>query len=119
MNAKLPPEAKAHSWRGGAALGRAVRRTRESAGLTISGLARSAGVGRKFLHELEGGKDTLRADKVFDVLSVLGLQLTVHPARRGGSAAAKAWLKRNRAALDAYNEHVKKHGVFSEGLRSF
>ena len=29
------------------------------------------------------------------------------------------WLQRNRAALDAYNEHVEKDGVFSEGLRSF
>lgn len=28
-------------------------------------------------------------------------------------------LRRNRAALDAYNRHVEKHGVFSEGLRSF
>jgi len=29
------------------------------------------------------------------------------------------WLKCNRAALEAYNEHVRKHGVFSDGLRSF
>ena len=29
------------------------------------------------------------------------------------------WLSKNRAALDAYNEHVEKHGVFSDGLRSF
>lgn len=29
------------------------------------------------------------------------------------------WLKKNRAALEAYNEHVDKHGVFSDGLRSF
>jgi antitoxin CcdA len=29
------------------------------------------------------------------------------------------WLKKNRAALDAYNEHVEKDGVFSDGLRSF
>jgi antitoxin CcdA len=29
------------------------------------------------------------------------------------------WLKRNRAALEAYNAHVEKHGVFSDGLRSF
>ncbi len=29
------------------------------------------------------------------------------------------WLEKNRAALDAYNEHVEKHGVFSDGLRSF
>jgi len=29
------------------------------------------------------------------------------------------WLRENRAALDAYNEQVEKHGVFSDGLRSF
>jgi antitoxin CcdA len=29
------------------------------------------------------------------------------------------WLRRNRAALDAYNEHIEKHGAFSDGLRSF
>ncbi len=29
------------------------------------------------------------------------------------------WLRRNRAALDAYNEHIEKDGVFSEGVRSF
>ena len=32
---------------------------------------------------------------------------------------ADEWLNRNRAALDAYNEHLEKQGVFSEGLRSF
>ena len=31
----------------------------------------------------------------------------------------EAWLKKNRAALEAYNDHVEKHGVFSDGLRSF
>jgi antitoxin CcdA len=29
------------------------------------------------------------------------------------------WLKKNRGALDAYNDYVEKHGVFSNGLRSF
>jgi antitoxin CcdA len=29
------------------------------------------------------------------------------------------WLKKNRSALDAYNDYVEKHGVFSNGLRSF
>jgi len=29
------------------------------------------------------------------------------------------WLEKNRGALEAYNEHVEKHGVFSDGLRSF
>ena len=29
------------------------------------------------------------------------------------------WLVRNRDAIDAYNEHVEAHGVFSAGIRSF
>ncbi len=29
------------------------------------------------------------------------------------------WLEKNRAALDAYNEQVERHGVFSDGVRSF
>lgn len=29
------------------------------------------------------------------------------------------WLKKNRSALDAYNDYVAKYGVFSDGLRSF
>lgn len=29
------------------------------------------------------------------------------------------WLKNNRAALDAYNEHIEADGVFSDGLRAF
>lgn len=45
-------------------------------------------------------------------------------AKRGLAQAirqreAEEWLRRNGAALDAYNEHVEKHGVFSDGLRSF
>jgi antitoxin CcdA len=37
----------------------------------------------------------------------------------GMNARTRVWLKRNSAALDAYNKHVEEHGVFSEGLRSF
>jgi antitoxin CcdA len=29
------------------------------------------------------------------------------------------WLAENRGAIAAYNQHVEKHGVFSDGLRSF
>lgn len=29
------------------------------------------------------------------------------------------WLRKNRGALEAYNEHVEKQGVFSDGIRSF
>lgn len=118
MDAKLRVSRTNESKRRGP-LGSAVHRTRRKAGLTISELARRAGVGRKFLRELEGGKSTLRADKVLSVLSALGLELTLLPARGNVSGDAKQWLKRNRAAIAAYNNHVEEHGVFSEGLRSF
>ena len=29
------------------------------------------------------------------------------------------WLEENRQAIEAYNEHVERHGVWSDGLRSF
>src|SRR5437870_13086956 len=66
-------------WRSGRQLAAAVRSARERMGLTQAQLARRASVGLKFLYELESGKDTLRADKVIDVLEVLALQLVVAP----------------------------------------
>jgi len=119
MNAKLPATARIHEWRSGAGLGRAVRAARQDAGLSISELARRAGVGRKFLHELEAGKETLRASKVVNVLDVLGLRLSVAPKQARRRESAKAWLRRNRGALNAYNRHIEEDGVFSDGLRSF
>ena len=29
------------------------------------------------------------------------------------------WLAENRGAIAAYNEHVEKHGAFSDGMRTF
>lgn len=29
------------------------------------------------------------------------------------------WLLENKAAIAAYNDHVERHGVFSDGLRTF
>ena len=29
------------------------------------------------------------------------------------------WLEENREAIDAYNDHVERDGVFSDGLRRF
>lgn len=31
----------------------------------------------------------------------------------------EAWLEENREAIQSYNEHVSRHGVFSSGLRGF
>jgi antitoxin CcdA len=32
---------------------------------------------------------------------------------------AEQWLKDNREAIEAYNRYVEKHGVWSDGLRTF
>lgn len=67
-------------WRSGRQIGAAVRGARERMGLTQAELARRAVVGLKFLYELESGKDTLRADKVLNVLDALALKLVVMPS---------------------------------------
>ncbi|RUN75487.1 transcriptional regulator [Sphingomonas sp. TF3] len=58
-------------------IGNAVRRARKAAGLTQDVLSAAAGVGPRFVVELEGGKSSLQLDKVLAVLSVLKLSVTV------------------------------------------
>lgn len=54
-----------------------VRTSRREAGLSQEELARHAGVGLRFLRELEQGKTTLRLDKVQQVLQFFGQELGV------------------------------------------
>ncbi len=35
------------------------------------------------------------------------------------SRKRERWLEENREAIAAYNEHVRKHGIWSDGLRGF
>jgi antitoxin CcdA len=35
------------------------------------------------------------------------------------AAKRKNWLAENREAIEAYNEHVEKHGTFSDNVRTF
>ncbi|MEW5853834.1 MAG: type II toxin-antitoxin system CcdA family antitoxin [Myxococcota bacterium] len=53
----------------------------------------------------------------------LGINLSQEFERHLASLVAErrrqAWLEENKESLDAYNRHVEKHGVFSEGLRKF
>lgn len=51
---------------------RFVRARRKAAGLTQEELASQVGVGLRFLKELELGKETLRLDKVLQVLQYFG-----------------------------------------------
>ncbi len=62
-----------------AELGALVRRRRKDAGVRQADAAALAGVGTRFLSELERGKETAEVGKVLQVLSRLGLELRVVP----------------------------------------
>jgi antitoxin CcdA len=53
------------------------------------------------------------------------LKLNLSQVFEAGLSAAirekqrEQWLSKNRAAIEAYNEHVEKDGVFSDRLRAF
>jgi y4mF family transcriptional regulator len=72
-------------WTTGAELGEAVLVARKAAGLTQAALAQRAGVGDKFLYNLERGKGTLRVDKVMAVLAALGLMPLIVPVELLGA----------------------------------
>lgn len=56
-------------------LGDFVRGLRKSMKLTQPELAEKAGVGLRFVRELEQGKETLRLDKVNQVLQLFGYEV--------------------------------------------
>ncbi|MCF0049281.1 helix-turn-helix transcriptional regulator [Dyadobacter sp. LJ53] len=54
-----------------------LKERRKAVGLTQEELAAKAGVGLRFVRDLEQGKQTLRLDKVNQVLSLFGKQVGV------------------------------------------
>lgn len=52
-----------------------MRHTRKTQGLTQDDLAGLSGLGRRFISELENGKETAQIGKVLLVLNVLGIRL--------------------------------------------
>lgn len=72
-----------------AEIGRIVRAARRAQGLRQDQLAGAAGVGIRFLSELERGKPTVRLAKVIAVLDALGCTLRVEMPG-GGAASADA-----------------------------
>ena len=55
---------------------------RKKLNLTQQQLAEKAGVGLRFVRDLEQGKTTLRMDKVNQVLQLFGLELGPQPINR-------------------------------------
>lgn len=61
--------------------------------------------------------DLLSKAKALDInLSATLEQALIEALRK---SQRDQWIAENKDAIDAYNEHVDKHGVFSDGLRSF
>lgn len=52
-----------------------IKEKRNTAGLTQPELAAKAGVGLRFIRDLEQGKETIRLDKVNQVLQLFGHQV--------------------------------------------
>jgi y4mF family transcriptional regulator len=57
-----------------------VKTKRKSVKLTQPELAEKAGVGLRFIRELEQGKESLRLDKVNQVLQLFGYQVGAVPS---------------------------------------
>jgi y4mF family transcriptional regulator len=63
-------------------VGRYLRQKRKALNLTQPDLALKAGVGLRFVRDLEQGKTTLRMDKVNQVLRLFGQELGPTPIDR-------------------------------------
>jgi len=59
-----------------------IKERRRTFGLTQMDLAQKAGVGLRFVRELEQGKQTLRLDKVNQVLALFGYEAGPVPSAR-------------------------------------
>jgi y4mF family transcriptional regulator len=64
-------------------IGQLIKLTRKKLNFTQVDLAWKAGVGLRFVRELEQGKTTLRMDKVNQVLNLLGYELSAERKQQG------------------------------------
>ena len=65
-------------------LGRRLREARKTQGFTQQELAEAVGISRQHLVDIEAGKTTERLSQLFELLALLGLELSVgtrHPGR--------------------------------------
>lgn len=59
-------------------LGLVVKQVRKDQGLTQEQLAATAGVGVRFIRELEKGKESCHIGKALAVASMLGIEITIN-----------------------------------------
>ncbi|HMS34044.1 MAG TPA: type II toxin-antitoxin system Y4mF family antitoxin [Ignavibacteria bacterium] len=66
-------------------LSKFIKEKRNNANLTQPELAQKAGVGLRFVRDLEQGKESMRLDKVNQVLQLFGFQVGAVPMDRGAN----------------------------------
>ena len=63
-------------------IGAFVAKTRKEQGVSQLELSQAADTGRRFIIELESGKDTIRAGKLLKVLDTLGIDISLSAPTR-------------------------------------
>lgn len=63
-------------------IGKTIREERKRTGLRQKELGEYAGVGINFISQLEQGKESVRFDKLLEVLKVLGLELELKRGKK-------------------------------------
>jgi y4mF family transcriptional regulator len=91
-----------------------IRFQRKKVGLTQHELAAKAGVGVRFIRELEQGKASLQLDKVEQVLGLFGFQLS--PIRQRIDAYDIYWNFLNRGVKITLANKLVKYGVIIEEI---
>jgi len=86
-----------------------IKYQRKKLGLTQENLAAKAGVGIRFIREMEQGKETLQLDKVDQVLNLFGFQLT--PGKQQTDAYDIFWNYFNKAVKITLTNKIVKYGI--------
>jgi y4mF family transcriptional regulator len=91
-----------------------IKYRREQANLTQEDLAKKAGVGIRFIRDLEQGKETLRIDKINQVLSLFGAQMR---AERDSVDPYKIWMNYfNKGVTITLKNKEKVYGIIIEQI---
>lgn len=86
-----------------------IKYQRKKLGLTQEELASKAGVGIRFIRELEQGKETLQLDKIEQVLNLFGFQLT--PEKQQIDPYDIFWNYINKAVKITLTNKLVKYGI--------
>lgn len=91
-----------------------IRFQRKKLGITQEELAAKAGVGVRFIRELEQGKPTLQLNKVEQVLSLFGFQLS--PSKQRIDAYDIFWNYFNKGVKITLANKLIKYGIILEEI---